>query len=79
MAKRASSSRMAIDLNYPILPIYFEGNNDLSLGGSMLSKSGEVKAHIHPPIDTRDWKLETIDEHIKEVRQLYLDWAGVEE
>jgi 1-acyl-sn-glycerol-3-phosphate acyltransferase len=71
--------RMAIDLNYPILPINFEGNNDLSLGGSMLSKSGEVKAHIQPPIDTSDWKLETINDHIKEVRQLYLDWAGVEE
>ncbi|MGB0346114.1 MAG: lysophospholipid acyltransferase family protein [Balneolaceae bacterium] len=71
--------RMAMDLNYPILPIYFEGNNQLSLGGSMLAKSGEVKAHIHPPVNTSDWKLETIDEHIKEVRQLYLDWAGVKE
>lgn len=30
-------------------------------------------------VNTSDWKLETIDEHIKEVRQLYLDWAGVKE
>ena len=71
--------RMAIDLNYPMLPIYFEGNDKLSLGGSILSKGGEVKAHIHHPVDTSDWKLETIDEHIKEVRDLYLDWAGVKE
>ncbi len=71
--------RMAIDLGYPIVPIYFEGNDRLSLGGSMLSKTGEVKAHIHPSVDTSSWKLETIDDHVSEVRQLYLDWAGVEE
>lgn len=71
--------RMAIDLKYPILPIYFDGNNQLSVGGSMLSKSGTVEAHIHPPIDTTNWHLETIDDHIKEVRDLYLNWAGVVE
>ncbi len=71
--------RMAIDLNYPIVPIYFEGNDALSLGGSILSKSGEVHAHIHPPIDTSEWSLETIDVHIKQVRDKYLEWAGVSE
>lgn len=71
--------RMAIDLNYPMVPIYFEGNNRLSFGGSIMARSGELTAHIHPPIDTSDWKLETIEEHIHEVRALYLNWAGVTE
>lgn len=71
--------RMAIDLNYPILPIYFEGNDTLSLGGSMMTKSGIVKAHIYPPIDTSDWRLETIDDHVNEVRGHYLKWAGLTE
>lgn len=71
--------RMAIDLNYPMVPIYFEGNNRLSFGGSIMARSGEITAHIHPPIDTSDWKLETIEEHIHEVRALYLNWAGVTE
>ena len=70
---------MAIDLNYPMVPIYFEGNNRLSFGGSIMARSGELTAHIHPPIDTSDWKLETIEEHIHEVRALYLNWAGVTE
>ena len=68
--------RMAIDLGYPIVPIYFEGNNRLSLGGSILAKSGTVRAHIHPPIDTSEWSLESINEHIAEVRSLYLTWAN---
>ncbi|MEX0722343.1 MAG: lysophospholipid acyltransferase family protein [Gracilimonas sp.] len=70
---------MAIDLGFPIVPIYFDGNQELSLGGSLLSKSGIINAHIHPPMDTADWKKETIDEHIAEVRQKYLQWAGVDE
>lgn len=71
--------RMAIDLGYPIVPIYFEGNDQLSLGGSLFAKSGEINAHIHPPISTENWKLETIDQHIAEVRAMYLDWARVKE
>ncbi len=70
---------MAIDLGYPIVPIYFDGNQELSLGGSLLSKSGTINAHIHKPVDTSDWKRETLNEHIAEVRNMYLEWAGVEE
>ena len=71
--------RMAIDLGYPIIPIYFEGNDKLSLGGSILAKSGKITAHIHPPVDTSSWDIQTIDEHVNEVRSLYLNWAGVKE
>ena len=71
--------RMAVDLGYPMVPIYFEGNNELSLGGSIMAKSGEVKAHIHPPIDTSSWSLETLPDHIEEVRAMYLEWAGIKQ
>lgn len=69
---------MAVDLGFPLVPIYFEGNQELSLGGSLFSKSGTINAHIHPPIDTSGWKKETINEHVAEVRNKYLKWAGVE-
>ena len=69
--------RMAIDLGYPIVPIYFDGNDRLSMGGSLMAKQGEITATIHPQIDTSAWKVETIEEHIEEVRNMYLKWAGV--
>lgn len=69
--------RMAIDLGYPIVPIYFDGNDRLSMGGSLMAKQGEITATIHPQIDTSSWKIDTIEEHIEEVRNMYLDWAGV--
>lgn len=70
--------RMAMDLDYPIVPVYFEGNRELSKGGSLLAKTGKATAHIYPPIDVSDWKLGNLEEHISEVRQLYLEWAGVD-
>ncbi len=67
--------RMAIDLGYPIVPIYFDGNDNLSYEGSIMAKSGKIVATIHPPIDTSSWKIETLDNHIDDVRAMYLDWA----
>ncbi|MBO6622715.1 MAG: 1-acyl-sn-glycerol-3-phosphate acyltransferase [Balneola sp.] len=69
--------RMAIDLGYPIVPIYFDGNDRLSMGGSLMAKQGKITATIHPQIDTSSWNIDTIDDHIEEVRSMYLDWAGV--
>jgi 1-acyl-sn-glycerol-3-phosphate acyltransferase len=70
--------RMAMDLEYPIVPIYFEGNRDLSKGGFLITKSGRCTAHIHPPVDTSDWSAENLELHIEELRNRYLQWAGVE-
>lgn len=69
---------MAIDLGYPIVPVYFEGNRELSAGGSLFSKTGTVTAHIHQPVDTSGWSKENLEHHIQKVRNRYLEWAGVE-
>lgn len=69
--------RMAIELGYPVVPIFFEGNRELSRGGFLLSKSGSCTAHIHPPVDTSNWKVESLDQEIEKIRELYLAWNGV--
>lgn len=69
--------RMAIDLNYPIVPIYVSGAQRLNVEKSLISKSGKVVATIHPPVDTRSWSLDTLEKHITDVRQMYLNWAGI--
>ncbi len=70
--------RMAMDLNYPIVPIYFEGNRELSAGGSLLGKPGKITAHIHPAVDTSEWTLVNLEEQIVKIRKKYLEWAGIE-
>lgn len=71
--------RMAMDLDYPIVPIYFEGNRALSAGNFLVTKSGTCTAHVHPAIDVSGWTKENLETHIEEVRSLYLHWAGVKE
>lgn len=68
--------RTAMDLGYPIVPIYFEGNQRLSQGGSLVTRKGESTAHIYPPISTQDWTLDNLDEKIEDVRSRYLQWAA---
>lgn len=70
---------MAMDLDYPIVPIYFEGNRELSKGNSMLTKAGKLTTHIHEPIDVSEWTEENLEKQIIQVRQRYLEWAGVED
>ncbi|MEX0646376.1 MAG: lysophospholipid acyltransferase family protein [Balneolaceae bacterium] len=69
--------RMALELGYPVVPIYFEGNRNLSRGGFLLTKSGNCTAHIHPPVNTTGWSAENLDREIKMIRDLYLGWAGI--
>jgi 1-acyl-sn-glycerol-3-phosphate acyltransferase len=71
--------RMAMDLDYPIVPIYFEGNRQLSKGNTLITKSGSLTAHIHPPIDLSNWTLDNLEENIIDVRKKYLHWAGISE
>src|SRR5699024_7640733 len=70
--------RLAMDLDYPIVPIYFEGNRELSKGGTLVAKPGDLTAHIHPPIDLSDWDLANLEEKGGDVRSRYLQWAGAD-
>lgn len=70
--------RTAMDLDYPIVPVYFEGNQRLSEGGSLFTRKGKCTAHIHPPINTDDWTLDNLETRIAEVRALYLQWAATD-
>jgi len=69
--------RMAIDLNYPIVPIYTAGADELCKRDSLITKPGTLTVTIHPPVDTSDWSLETLQDHINYVRSKYLQWAGI--
>lgn len=70
--------RMAMDLGYPIVPIYIDGARELSKGGALYTRPGTITAYVHPPVPTDDWSLDTLDEHITEMREKYLRWAGID-
>jgi 1-acyl-sn-glycerol-3-phosphate acyltransferase len=66
--------RIALDLQYPIVPIHIKGARELCPGGSLTVYPGMVSVKFHPLIDTSIWSLETLDEHIHSLRERYVGW-----
>jgi 1-acyl-sn-glycerol-3-phosphate acyltransferase len=71
--------RMAVELDYPVVPIYFEGNRKLSSGSFMIAKRGTCTAHIFDAIPTKNWEKSNLQPHIDKIRNQYLHWAEMEE
>jgi putative phosphoserine phosphatase/1-acylglycerol-3-phosphate O-acyltransferase len=48
--------------------------------GDQTIRPGEVQVIVLAPIDTDDWRAETIDDHVREVRDAYqrtlASWPG---
>ena len=66
--------RIALDMQYPIVPLHIKGARQLCPGGSLSVTPGTVTVTYKPMIDTSGWKLETLDQHIQSVREQYLAW-----
>jgi len=66
--------RMAIDLQYPIVPVHFAGARQLCPGKTLKVKPGTVTIRFYPPIDTSGWTLENLDEQIAKIRGEYIRW-----
>jgi len=66
--------RMAVDLQYPIVPIHFSGARQLCPGKTLRVKPGEVTIRFYPAIDTSAWTRENLHEQVAKIRQDYIRW-----
>ncbi|MDP3677454.1 MAG: HAD-IB family hydrolase [Novosphingobium sp.] len=64
---------MAMQAGVPIVPIVIR--NALDVGGrdAKLMRAGTVDIAVLPPVQTGGWSAKTIDKHVAEVRQMFLD------
>jgi putative phosphoserine phosphatase / 1-acylglycerol-3-phosphate O-acyltransferase len=65
--------RMAMAAGIPIVPIVIRNAEIVAARNSTTINPGTVDVAVFPPISVENWTLETLPEHIAEVRQLYLD------
>jgi putative phosphoserine phosphatase/1-acylglycerol-3-phosphate O-acyltransferase len=65
--------RIAMSVGIPIVPIVIRNAEIVAARNSSTINPGTVDVAVFPPISVRDWKLETLPDHIAAVRQLYLD------
>ncbi|MBI3018383.1 MAG: 1-acyl-sn-glycerol-3-phosphate acyltransferase [Deltaproteobacteria bacterium] len=64
---------LAIQTKLPMIPITIVGAYSLFPKSSWIPKEGAVKVYIHLPISTQQWSIETIPDHIEQVRTIFLN------
>lgn len=67
---------LAIQAGVPIVPVVIHNTHDFWPKGHTFIRPTTVNVSVMPPIDTSTWSVETLDTHIKEVRQSYLEALG---
>ncbi|MDH3429948.1 MAG: HAD-IB family hydrolase [Gammaproteobacteria bacterium] len=63
---------LAMQAGVPIVPIVIQNSGDVQPKGDMLYHPGTVEVEVLPPIDTSKWSRNTIEDHVTEVRNMYL-------
>ena len=64
---------LAMQAGVPIVPIVIHNSGDVQPKGDLIFHPGTVHVEVLPPIDTSQWSVESIDQHVAEVRSMYLN------
>ena len=67
---------IAIESGVPIVPVVIHNSGDISPKGEKIFRSGTVHVDVLPAIDTSQWMVSTIDDHVAEVRNTFLRALG---
>jgi len=70
---------LAIQAGVPVVPVVIHNSGDVAPKGDFVFRSATVEVDVLPPVDTSEWNGETIEEHVAEVRKLFLDTLGQRE
>ncbi len=67
---------LAQQAGVPIIPIVIHNAGKLAPKGQLAIHSGTVDIEVLSPVETGSWKASTIDEHVREVRNLFARTLG---
>ena len=66
----------ALRAGVPIVPIVIHNSIDAQPKGEKLYRPATIKVEVMAPIDTGEWRVKTLTEHMAEVRHSYLQVLG---
>lgn len=69
---------LAMQAGVPMVPIVIHNSSDVQPKGDITFHPGTVEVEVLPPVDTSAWSVDTIDTHVADVRNLFLDALGQE-
>lgn len=75
-AFKKGAFHLAMQAGVPVVPVVIRNAIDVSPKGDFLFHPATVAVEVLEPVDTSDWQPETIDEHVAEVRRLFLETLG---
>jgi putative phosphoserine phosphatase/1-acylglycerol-3-phosphate O-acyltransferase len=67
---------LAMQAGVPMVPIVIQNSGDVMPKGAMVYHPATVVVDVLPPIDTSKWSADTIDDHVAEVRNMFLESLG---
>ncbi|MCZ6828022.1 MAG: HAD-IB family hydrolase [Gammaproteobacteria bacterium] len=70
---------LAMQAGVPIVPIVIRNALDVAPKGDFVYRSATVDVEVLPPVDTSNWTPETVNEHVAEVRGMFLKALGQDE
>ena len=78
-AFKKGAFHLALQADVPIVPIVIKNAHDVMPRGRSLVRPSVVNVVVLKPISVKDWKRESLNEHIGEVRRMYLNQLQQEE
>ncbi|MEM0953211.1 MAG: HAD-IB family hydrolase [Pseudomonadota bacterium] len=70
---------LAMQAGVPIVPIVIHNALDVAPKGDFVFRPATVEVDVLPPVDTSGWTARTMNQHVKDVRDLYLQVLGQSE
>jgi putative phosphoserine phosphatase/1-acylglycerol-3-phosphate O-acyltransferase len=71
---------IAMRAGVPIVPVVFRNAGQIQWRGAQVIRAGTVETVVLPPVETGGWSMRTLNDHVAEVRDMYLDtlarWPG---
>jgi putative phosphoserine phosphatase/1-acylglycerol-3-phosphate O-acyltransferase len=67
---------LALQARAPVVPVVIHNTTDALPKGALVPHPAAIRVEVLPPIDTRAWRVETIDRHIADVRSAFLRALG---
>jgi putative phosphoserine phosphatase/1-acylglycerol-3-phosphate O-acyltransferase len=60
----------------PVIPIVIYNSGDVAPKGDFVFRPAIVNVEVLPPVDTSAWSADTIDDHVREVRNMFARTLG---
>jgi putative phosphoserine phosphatase/1-acylglycerol-3-phosphate O-acyltransferase len=70
---------LAMQAGVPVVPVVIHNAGDVAPKGDFVFRQATVEVDVLPPVDTSNWRRETVEQHVAEVRSMFLRVLGQED